>query len=127
MHATFQNPLRKDYTKYIVDGCLLKNCLAADFAVEEVGVGMAVVELKGGRVEHALKQVSATTEHFRKDRDYREPICAVIVSRQSPLGAASIARHRLAFARAHGGAALHVHSSRRDFVIADLLKASGKR
>lgn len=126
MKANFENPQRRQYRKYVVDGCLVQGKVAADFAVEEIDRGLVVVELKGGKVEHALKQVHATTAYFRNERGYVGELAALIVSRQSPLGAATIARHRLDFARKHAGAALHVHSSRNSFVLGTLM-ASGRR
>ena len=127
VRAVFCNPKRKAYRTFDVDGCLVTEGLAADFAVEELGTGLAVVELKGRNVEHALKQVSETVKHFRDARDYTGRLCALIVSRQSPLGSATIAKQRLIFAKRHGGAALHVHSSQRSFVLSDLLTAGRRK
>ncbi|WP_295168170.1 hypothetical protein [uncultured Brevundimonas sp.] len=124
MSANFMNPSRAAYRLYDVDGCLVKNATAADKAVELIGTGVVVVEFKSRHVEGALKQVAATTQYFRKDRNYAGKLASLIVSRQCPLGAASINRHRNKFAKDHGGAILHVSSSAKSFVAEALLKSA---
>ena len=125
--AIFLNPDRVDYRVYSIDGCLVDKGKAADFAVEEVGLGLVVVELKGRNVEHAFKQVDATTHLFRKDRAFKGKIASLVVSRETPIGSATINRHRARYAKAHGGAALSVCSSgKTKFVLKEVLTHRGR-
>ena len=120
LRATFENKSRKKYTIYDVDGCLIKNSTAADFAIESAANKMVIVEFKGRHVEHAIHQVSETIKYFVESRGFQGRFASVIVSRQVPIGAATLNRHKLAFRKKHAGAPLIISSSKRCFCLDEL-------
>jgi hypothetical protein len=89
--ARFDNTAREQHTKYAVDGCIVKNQTAADFAVTLDGVGLVIVELKGKDVERGTQQVMESAEllcqhdkHLHGGR-----VAGLIVARRLPCGAST--------------------------------------
>jgi len=120
--ALFLNPQQANHRKYEVDGCLVKNSLAADCALEKTGTGLVIVEFKGRNVEHATKQLSASYTYFKQEQKYDGKIAALVVSTESPSGSATLNRLRDKFARQHQGCPLHVHSSAKTKTVEQLLR-----
>lgn len=61
--ANFPNARQDKFRKIRVDGCLVNDGPRADWIVTKLGVGSAIIELKGKDVEHACNQVFATLSH----------------------------------------------------------------
>lgn len=102
--AKFDNPERKDFRIISVDGCAIKDGLRADFVVEFPDGRPVIVELKGSKVEHALKQISATAEIGIRDGWLSKPIGALIAaSRIPPAANTTVQRGTRAHRLAYGG------------------------
>jgi hypothetical protein len=113
--AVFLNPEKKSFTKTVVDGCLIKEELAADFLVSDATVGDLIVELKGRDVKHAVRQVAATAIHIRESGLRKGPrLAALIVCSQYPKFDTPVRRARETFKQEHG-APLRVASGNREY------------
>ena len=65
--ATFINVAREEFLRTKIDGCLIQNATACDWAVSKKGVGDILIELKGSDVDHAVDQILKTAAWWHKD------------------------------------------------------------
>lgn len=117
--AVFINLDRNPYWKIKVDGCVVKNAIAADWIVAQKNNGAIIVELKGKDVDHAAKQVIATATLWRS-KNSRGRLAGLIIATQYPTASPIIQRLQESFRKAFS-AKLHVASGRREFRIEALL------
>ena len=103
----FVNLQRLPHLKVQVDGCILKNQLAADYVVSQGVIGDVIVELKGKDVEHAVKQVEATASHWQEQGYRVGRLAALIVSTQFPKANTQVRKAQENFAKKYKGP-LHV-------------------
>ncbi|MGB6745269.1 MAG: hypothetical protein WBE38_16600 [Terracidiphilus sp.] len=83
--ATFLNPDRAEIKKIDVD-CWLRHVsgLRSDFLLVKAGIVDVIIELKGKDIDHAVKQILATLDHWKLT-----PLCsprfgALVVFTRSP-------------------------------------------
>lgn len=101
--AIFLNPHRHELILTTVDGCVMKNELAADFVVEKQNVGAVVVELKGRNVEHAVKQIMATALLWRDRGLITAKFGSLIVCSQFPSVSTSVQKAQADFSKRFKG------------------------
>jgi hypothetical protein len=82
--ATFVNPSRHSVTTIRVDGCMLKNTIAADYVVVGPEQFAIIVELKGVDVSHAVDQISATARFWKLQCPEHARLAALIVCARYP-------------------------------------------
>lgn len=99
----FQNPTKQEHIVVDVDGCCLKNQLAADYLVIVPKVGQLIVELKGTDVRHALKQVVATAKHCVGHKYTQKPIHALVVAKNCPALTTTLQRAQSEMRKVAGG------------------------
>ena len=90
--ANFPNGDKVPFRKVRVDGCIVNDGPRADWIVSKVGVGSAVVELKGKDVQHACEQVFATLDHDDCQEWLEEKRSLLIVCSRVPSFDTSIAK-----------------------------------
>ena len=122
--AVFKNPERIDHSKIRMDGCVVKNQTAADFVVAKTGVGVVIVELKGGHIEHAADQIDATAKHLKTLGFPIKPLAGLIVGTGYPKSSASILKKQDAFYKNHKGP-LHVVTKNCEYVFERVLAPDG--
>jgi len=96
--ATFVNDEGERYRKTRMDGCIVKNRLAADWVVSRENVGDAIIELKGKHVEHAVRQVRATAEFLARGGFREGRLAGLVVCSQFPKASTSVQRAQADFA-----------------------------
>src|SRR3954451_9375532 len=77
--AVFLNGKREKFIKIRVDGCVVKNSLAADWVLSKERVGDIIIELKGKDVDHGTRQITATAEFWTAKKFRKGKIAALIV------------------------------------------------
>lgn len=93
-----------------MDGCLVKNKTAPDFALTDENSYLLLAELKGKDVVHALSQIEAGFVHWGKQgRPLGSRRSGVVVCNEVPREQSRIQLAKLKLARAHG-AAIHIYS-----------------
>jgi hypothetical protein len=122
--ATFLNHKNEKFVVTKVDGCLIKNAIAADYVVSRQGVGDVIVELKGRDVDHAVKQIEATARHWISESLGAGRMAGLVVCRQFPKASASVQKIQQRFTRAFGGP-LHVVTKNCEYEFAHVLSHSG--
>jgi hypothetical protein len=122
--ATINNHERVVHRRVQVDGCVIndRETLCADWVIERDALSV-VIELKGRDVEHAAKQVIATSELWKSERRY-EKICGLIVARQYPRSSSSIQLKQQQYSRRFSGP-LHIVTGNYAFDIENLLSFRG--
>lgn len=122
--ATILNIDGERYDKVTYDNCVVCNQLAADLLLLRRSTGdVLIVELKGGNVEHAIKQVTST-HVFVSSRENQETFGkgdrgALIMCSQYPHGThAQVLRSKFL---ARYGIVIHVNTRKREFTFDDLL------
>ncbi|HEX8662846.1 MAG TPA: hypothetical protein VF744_02305 [Beijerinckiaceae bacterium] len=122
--ATFVNEEHNTYRKTQMDGCVVKNQLAADWVVSRANIGDVIIELKGRHVEHAVRQIRATAG-FLTDGDYREGrLAGLVVCTQFPKASTTVQRAQAEFARAFKGP-LHVVTQNLEYAFENVLSFKG--
>lgn len=118
--ATFLNGQREEMIRTKIDGCLIKNSIACDWAVSKKGVGDVVIELKGVDVSHATEQILTTAKWWQTGGRSNGAIAGLIVCTQFPRFSTKIqkAKDRL---RKELRAPLHVVPHNREYVLESLL------
>jgi hypothetical protein len=101
--ATFINTGRLKHLKIRVDGCLVKQALAADWILSKPEVGHIVVELKGSDVDHAVKQVLETAKLAKKMQGPDEKIAGLIACTRYPRIDTKIQRGKQEFSNKYSG------------------------
>ena len=125
--ATFLNEERRNYVKTKMDGCVVKNETAADWVLSKLAMGDLVIELKGGDVEHATKQVDATAQYLQNHNLRIGRIAALIVAQQlRPAASTTVQRAQQSFSKKFSGP-LHVATSNYEFVFERVLEYDGPR
>jgi hypothetical protein len=122
--ATFLNEDEHTYFLTRVDGCVIKNELAADWLVTKPAVGEVIIEFKGRDVDHAVKQVHATAKYWQEHNLRIGSIAGLIVARQYPRNSTAVQRAQQAFARGFQGP-LHVVTRNNDYKIEKVLSSTG--
>lgn len=97
--AIFRNPNHDVYRKIQVDGCVIKQGIRADCAVEKDGVGTVIIEFKGRDLEHAADQVAATTRYWVSTLKTKLPIAGLIIGAQFPKSPAGFQKKQAAYAK----------------------------
>ena len=109
--AVFNNDGRDEYILTRIDGCVVMNACAADWVVSRRGVGCIVIELKGSNVDRAVRQVTETTELWkRKSNIGNDKIAGVIVASGYPRCSTIVQRAQDKYAKAYKSP-LHVVSN----------------
>lgn len=122
--AIFLNPDRLSHHRIIMDGCVKKNTVAADYVVVRPDVGAIIVELKGKDVEHGVHQVEATAA-FLKEIDFKpSTLAALIVSSSYPKASPTVQKSQLHFFRRFKGP-LHVVTKNNKYKFEKVLKSDG--
>ncbi len=83
-YAVFQNKDKVKYVKHRMDGGHQNNVTAADWMLTKPDVGEVIIELKGGDVGKALKQVYKTAEFVEANKMRTGKIAALILCTQHP-------------------------------------------
>lgn len=118
--AVFENLTRHPHKKIRIDGCVIKNDLAADWLLSKTGIGDIIIELKGKNVEHGAKQCHATADFWTKNNYRQGKIAGLIVSRQYPHASTGIQIAQDRFRRAFRGP-LRVVTGERTFNFEEVL------
>jgi hypothetical protein len=108
----------------MIDGCVIKQALAADWMVTKLDEGDVIVELKGRNVEHGFKQVYATARYWRDNQLGGRQFAALIVCVQYPRVSTTIQKAKQAFAREFKGP-LHVVSRNCEYEFRNVLSFKG--
>jgi hypothetical protein len=122
--AIVLNCNRDQFVLTQVDGCVIKNRIAADWIVTKHDIGDVVVELKGKDVEHGVKQVYATAKYWTINELRVGAIAGLIVCNQYPRASTQVQRAKQAFAREFRGP-LHVVSRNCEYRIEHLFSFKG--
>lgn len=122
--AVFLNLERERYAVTRVDGCLLQQEVAADWAISKEEVGDIVIELKGRDVHHAVKQVHATAVHWHEEKYQTGKIAGLIVACQYPRSSTAVQKAQDAFAKRFKGP-LHVVTKNYEFIFEKVLEFKG--
>lgn len=117
--AMFRNPLREEYVVIKVDQGVVEQERAADYAVHKAGVGTLIVELKGGDVRHACRQVASTVDIVGRCEIPHGKIAGLVICTRFPAVDTTIQRLQNDFRR-RVGCRLKVSSSQTEFEFADL-------
>ena len=112
--ATFRNPQALEFITSKIDGCLLKEVRACDWALSQANNGDVLIELKGRDVDHALEQISETAEFWWNSCYRNGRLAFLIVCRQYPGVDTRVQRAKQRFARLYR-APLHVNSRNREY------------
>lgn len=115
--AVFLNATKNTYIKTKIDGCCVKNEIAADWLISKDERHL-IVELKGKNVEKALKQIEATTCGV-KSIFCTSRISALIVCSQYPRIDTKIQKAKNDFPKCHPGF-LHIVSSNKEHIFEEL-------
>jgi len=89
-----------------IDGCALKNTLAADWMISK-GQRHLIIELKGKDVAHAAKQIWATATFLVQDCNIKKNFSALVVARQYPKATTAVQKAQISFSKEFRGP-LHV-------------------
>jgi hypothetical protein len=108
------------YCKIQVDGCVVKNALAADWVVSKQGIGDIIVELKGRNVEHAAKQINATATLWTDEKLRVGRLAALVVATQYPRANTMMQKAQAAFAKKFN-APLHVVTKNNEYCFEKVL------
>lgn len=122
--ACFLNPRNEEYFKTKVDGCLVRNAVASDWVISRDKVGDVIVELKGKDVDHAVQQIWATAELWRRKGLRMGRLAGLVVCNQYPSIDTKIQRAKLALARAFQ-APLHVVCGNYEYSVENVLSFKG--
>ena len=122
--AVILNPDREEYTRARVDGCLIRDALAADWVVTKPDIGDVVIELKGSDVDHAIDQITATIDYWISERLRCGKLSALIVCAKYPKVDTKVQRAKSKFARAFK-APLHIVSRNHEYSFLALLSPRG--
>lgn len=126
--AVFKNASRSIFYRTRVDGCLIRNTVAADFVVTKSEVGSVVVELKGIDVEHAVEQVSATVRQLQgcSAAARVHPVAGLVVCARYPRFDTKLQRLTKVFVATHR-APLHVVARNDEYELDRVLAFDGPR
>jgi hypothetical protein len=122
--AVFRNDGRGRFLRVKIDGCAVLEATAADWVVCEPGVGDVIIELKGQNVSHGIRQVSATTEYWLKNRSKANRFAGLVVCSQYPRVNASIQRATQDFVRKYKSP-LHVVAKNHEYNVKHVLSFKG--
>lgn len=111
--ARFENTGREVITVVNVDGCVIKDGPRADFVVRYPENKSVIVELKGSKVEYALKQIEATASHGVANGWLTKPIGALVVASRVPPAIDTVMQRGKRSHRLKYGAQLQATSSGR--------------
>ena len=93
---TFINEKRLAIRKVEVDGCVITNGLRCDYLLIGNDDHEHYVELKGSKIKHALKQITATIDQISREKN-KHPKSCYISSTRCPLTGTDIQKERLNF------------------------------
>jgi hypothetical protein len=122
--ATFLNDRRIVYTLTRVDGCVIKNGIAADWLVSKADKGDIIIELKGKDVGHAVKQIHRTAALLKEKKLLARPVAALIVATQYPKANTAVQRAQSDFAKTYQGP-LHVVTKNHEYRFCRVLRFDG--
>lgn len=123
-HAIILNTAREPYLRTRVDGCIIKNSLAADWVLSKAQVGQVIVELKGKDLMHGAKQVLATAQYMADKKCRTGRLSAIVVGVQIPSVDSRIQRAKVDFIKKFGGP-LHFVSRNLEYQFDRLLAVDG--
>lgn len=122
--AVVLNSKKEKFERLKIDGCLVKNKTASDWAISKHGVGNVVIELKGSDVAHAVKQIKETLD-FLRCSEYMGAKCgALVVCSKYPKIDTKIQRAKQLIAETHK-APLHIVTKNEEYEFDALLSFSG--
>jgi len=122
--AVFLNPERKDHIKRRMDGGLMKETTAADWMLSKPGSGDVFLELKGGDVEHAIEQLSATAEFAIANKLVCGSMAGLVLCTEHPGFNTKMQRLMQAFTNRYKGP-LHARNRGGEFVFEHVLSFNG--
>lgn len=120
----FFNEDRMEYSISVVDGCLIKNGIRADYLISKNKVASVVVELKGSGVEHACDQLLATVEHENIIPLLEKKIGFIVVCSKYPRFDSFVARAKNKCAKKYR-AGFHVVCDQRELNIERVVEIDG--
>jgi hypothetical protein len=122
--VVFLNSDNTEFVKIRVDGCVVANESAADWALVKRPIGDLLVELKGRNIELAVKQLTATMRLWRDNKlSCGGKIGALVVSRQVPK-ATIMQKVKLKF-MSEFRCPIHVVSHNQEFIFERVLDSRG--
>lgn len=122
--AVFLNPAREKFSKTRVDNCVIKGTIAADWVLTKIGVADIIVELKGKDVAHAVEQVIATAEYWRKNGLCNNKMSALIVCNEFPKTTTKVQKAQVRMMKEFKSP-LHVATGDREYIFDRVLSFKG--
>lgn len=86
--AVFINSNRENYEIGIIDGCLVKSGIRADYFVSSAETTV-LVELKGTNIDHACNQLFAAVEHANVKDKIKDKVGFLIICSRVPTATTS--------------------------------------
>lgn len=113
------NQLKEKYTKLKIDGCLIKQETASDWAISKKDFGDLVIELKGCDVDHAVDQIKASIVFLETNKLRNGNLACLIVCSRYPRVDTKIQRAQATIASKYK-APLHVTTQNKEYTFASL-------
>ena len=123
-HVVFLNLERETYFVIRVDGCVVRNEVASDFALSKLGIGEIIVELKGMDVDHAVEQIMATSKMWKEKKYISGKIAGLVICTRKPSFDTKVARFASKFMKEFK-APLHVVSGSKELKFENILSFQG--
>jgi hypothetical protein len=125
--AVFLNPMKEDFSRTRVDGCVIENKTACDWWIAQESAGSVLVELKGCDVEHAIEQIEATFDYLSKNKLLHAKNAAMIVCAKPSRHPSFTTKLQKARSRLSGKykAPLHIVTGSHEFDIKRVLLHTG--
>lgn len=120
------NDTKEKYTKLKIDGCLLKQKTASDWAISKEEFGDLVIELKGCDVDHAVDQIKASIVFLETNNLRNGKLACLIVCSRYPRVDTKIQRAQMEIASKYK-APLHVSTQNREYTFPSLFKFGNKK
>lgn len=112
--ATIRNSERKTYSKIAIDGCMVKNEVAADGALYDINNRALIIELKGVDVSYGAHQVLAAAALLKGCDRTPTAFAGIVIGKQFPKVTSGIQKAQNAFAKQFKGP-LHVVTKNGEF------------
>lgn len=122
--VVISNKSREKYTKLKIDGCLVKQEIASDWAISKEEFGDLVIELKGCDVYHAVDQINASIIFLDSNKIRNGKLACLIVCSRYPRIDTKIQRAQSTIAKKYK-APLHVTTQNKEYDFSSLFKFSG--
>lgn len=118
--AVFRNPKKLKYEVTMIDDCLIKTGIRADYLVTEASNLSALVELKGTGVSHACDQLFASAENQKVKELIGKKLGFLVICSKYPRFDGFVAKAKQRAADKYK-AGFHVIQNEGEFNIADVV------